>query len=215
MENIVIEKKKVFTVIPEKFDDKSIYGEKIIKKKNLRLRTWNPYRSKLSAALILGLRIHIKEKSEILYLGAATGTTVSHLSDILYEGRIYAVEISPFSMKKLLELCEKRNNIFPILEDANHPERYQHIVPEVDLVYQDISQRNQVDIFVKNCDKFLKGDGEGIIMVKSRSIDVSAHPREIYRRVEKDLEEKGYKVKEVKELDPYAKDHACIVIRRN
>ena len=215
MENIVIEKKKVFTVIPEKFDDKSIYGEKIIKKKNLRLRTWNPYRSKLSAALILGLRIHIKEDSEVLYLGAATGTTVSHLSDILHEGRIYAVEISPFSMKKLLELCEKRNNIFPILEDANHPERYQHIVPEVDLVYQDISQRNQVDIFVKNCDKFLKGDGEGIIMVKSRSIDVSAQPREIYRRVEKDLEENGYKIKEVKELDPYAKDHACIVIRRS
>ena len=215
MENLVVEKKKIFTIIPERFDDKSVYGEKIIRRGGLRLRAWNPYRSKLSAALILGLKIDLRKDSELLYLGAATGTTVSHLSDILHEGKIYAVEISPLSMKKLLELCERRDNIFPILDDANHPERFQHIVPKVDIVYQDISQRNQVDIFVKNCDKFLRKGGEGIIMVKSRSIDVSAKPREIYRRVMKDLGERGYNVKKVIELDPYAKDHACIVVGRS
>ncbi|RLF43009.1 MAG: fibrillarin-like rRNA/tRNA 2'-O-methyltransferase, partial [Thermoplasmata archaeon] len=109
MENLVVEKKKIFTIIPERFDDKSVYGEKIIRRGGLRLRAWNPYRSKLSAALILGLKIDLRKDSELLYLGAATGTTVSHLSDILHEGKIYAVEISPLSMKKLLELCERRD----------------------------------------------------------------------------------------------------------
>ncbi|RLF54843.1 MAG: fibrillarin-like rRNA/tRNA 2'-O-methyltransferase [Thermoplasmata archaeon] len=212
MRNVLIEGKKVYTIIPDRFDDASIYGERVVRKGKTRLREWNPYRSKLSALILLGASPDIKEESTILYLGASTGTTVSHLSDICHEGRIYAVEVSPFSMRKLISLAERRDNIFPIMEDANHPERYMSIVPKVDLIYQDISQRNQVEIFLKNCELFMKK--EGMIMVKARSIDVSAKPEEIFDKVKKEIEEEGYRIKMIKRLDPYARDHACMIVDR-
>lgn len=214
MDNVVIEGKKIFTIIPEGFDDRSIYGEKVIKRANLKMRTWNPYRSKLSAALLLDVKVEIRNNYTVLYLGAATGTTVSHLSDIVYNGTIYAVEISPFPTRKLLDLCRIRKNVIPIMEDANHPERYFHIVPKVDVVYQDIAQRNQVEIFIKNCEMYLKEDKKGIIMVKSRSIDTVAEPVKVYNNIMGDLKKRGYKIEAFRELNPYARDHACIVVRK-
>lgn len=213
MENVIIEGKKVFTVIPEKFEVKSIYGEKMVKRGNRTLRTWNPYRSKLSAALLLGVKIDVRNDFSILYLGAATGTTVSHLSDIVYRGTIYAVEISSIPMKTLLDLSKIRKNVIPIMEDANHPDRYLHIVPEVDFIYQDIAQRNQIEIFIKNCKLYLKDKGSAIMMVKARSIDVSVEPLKVYEKVLKEIKKNGYGIEQIKKLDPYAKDHACIVVR--
>lgn len=47
-------------------------------------RAWNPFRSKLAAAILGGIdQIHIKPGAKVLYLGAASGTTVSHVSDIV------------------------------------------------------------------------------------------------------------------------------------
>ena len=214
MENVVVEGDRVFTVIPEDFDSRSVYGEKITTKDDRKLRVWSPYRSKLAAAILRGIDMDIKSDYQILYLGAAAGTTVSHLSDIAYRGTIYAVEISPFPLRKLLDVCRMRKNIIPIMEDANHPERYLHLVPKVNFLYQDIAQRNQIDIFIKNCNMYLMEDGEGIIMVKSRSIDTTAEPEEVYGRVIDRIEKGGYEIRDVKKLDPHAKDHACIIIKR-
>ncbi|HDO19580.1 MAG TPA: fibrillarin-like rRNA/tRNA 2'-O-methyltransferase, partial [Thermoplasmatales archaeon] len=138
----------------------------------------------------------------------------SHLSDIVQEGLIYAVEISPLSMQKLVELCKDRDNIIPILSDASHPWNYSAIVPKVDVIYQDISQRDQVEIFVENCNRYLKKGGEAIIMVKARSIDVTAEPRDIYEKVKTDLSMRGYKIKDWTTLKPYSKDHAVMVVKK-
>ena len=47
-------------------------------------RVWNPFRSKLAAAILGGVdKIHIAPGSKVLYLGAASGTSVSHVSDIV------------------------------------------------------------------------------------------------------------------------------------
>ena len=213
-ERIYREGNRLFTEIPEKYDKESVYGEKITKKNGRFLRSWNPYRSKLSAAILKNVDIEIKTNYNILYLGAATGTTVSHLSDILKYGKIYAVEISPFSIRKLLELCKKRDNIVPILADAAHPERYQHIVDKVDLLYQDISQRNQIEIFHKNCERFLPDKGIGILTIKSRSIDVTSKPERVYREIIKKIQDYEYKLRDYKKLDPYSKDHSVFVIMR-
>jgi len=214
MENVVVEGNRIFTVIPENFDSRSVYGEKITTKNRLKLRAWSPYRSKLAAAILRGIDMDIKSDYQILYLGAAAGTTVSHLSDIVHRGMIYAVEISPFPLRKLLDVCRMRKNIVPIMEDANHPERYLHLVPKVNFLYQDIAQRNQIDIFIRNCKMYLMDDGVGIIMVKSRSIDTTAEPEGVYGKVIDRIEREGYRIREMKKLDPYAKDHACIVIKR-
>src|SRR4030042_1997437 len=206
------DKKQLFTENLQECKGIKVYGEKIIKNKNKELRSWVPYRSKLAAAILSGLEIEIKKDYTVLYLGAATGTTVSHISDITRDGIIYAVESSPVSMKKLITVCEKRPNIIPILNDAFHPDRYASIVPSVDLIYQDISQRNQAEIFVENIKKYLKEKGIGIIMVKARSINVAMKPKIAYEKVCNYLKENSLKIKQVFELEPYEKDHAVIII---
>ena len=193
-----------------------VYNEKLITYKNKEFRSWTPYRSKLSAAIFYGLKdINITSDSQILYLGAATGTTVSHISDIAKDGTVYAVERSPVAVKKLLQLSKKRQNIIPILSDANHPDRYSIIVPTVDIVYQDISQRNQSEIFIRNVMRYLKKDGQGIIMVKARSIDISMKPKQVYKLVTEDLEEHGLTIINLIDISRYEKDHTAIVTQLN
>ncbi len=97
----------------------------------------------------------MKNDSRVLYLGAATGTTVSHVADIVSEGLVYAVEFSPRSMRDLVRLCERRNNIIPILADAAKPEEYAPLLEPVDLVYQDVAQRDQARIAMDNCSEVL------------------------------------------------------------
>jgi len=175
-----------------------------------KFRMWNPYRSKMAGAILKGLKdMPVRKNTKILYLGVATGTTAEHLSDIARDGIIYGVEISFKAMKKFLELCKNRNNLVPILADANKPEKYHAIIEDVDLIYQDISQKNQVDIFLKNMETF--NAKNGIIMVKARSIDVSMKPEKIFEMVKKKIEKK-YKLQQIIDLNPYAKDHVAIFV---
>jgi fibrillarin-like pre-rRNA processing protein len=190
-----------------------VYNEKLITYKNREFRSWNPYRSKLAAAILKGLKnIKITSESKVLYLGAATGTTVSHISDIVKSGVVYSVESSPVAVNELIQVSEKRQNVIPILGDANHPDRYSSLVPSVDLIYQDISQRNQAEIFVNNVTRYLKKDGQGVLMIKARSIDVSLEPKQVYKLITKELNEHGFKIVDVIDLSPYEKDHAAIII---
>lgn len=189
-----------------------VYNERLLKSKGKEYRSWNPYRSKLAAAILNGFDFSIKSDNKILYLGAATGTTVSHFSDIIKDGLAYSIESSPVAVKKLLQLSEKRKNIIPILNDAFHPDRYSSIVSNVDLIYQDISQRNQAEIFISNVERYLKKNGIGILMVKARSIDVSLKPKEAYDLVCLKLKNNGLKIKEIIDLSPYEKDHTAILV---
>lgn len=204
--------KNFLTKVPSNFSKDKVYDEKILKYKNDVFRSWSPYRSKFSALLSKKIKVDIKPDFDILYLGAATGTTVSHISDILVDGTVYAVENSAVSMKKLLKICEKRKNIVPIFEDAFHPDRYQTIVPNVDFVYQDISQRNQSQIFIENVSRYLRENMNAVLMVKARSIDVSLKPKDAYNQVCFDLKDLGLEIKNIVDLSPYERDHAAILV---
>jgi fibrillarin-like pre-rRNA processing protein len=207
--------KKLFTINPKNCKNIKIYGENLQTYKGIQYRSWNPYRSKLAAILIKkNISLPFQSTTKILYLGAATGTTVSHLSDICTDGCIYAVESSPVAAKTLLNLVKHRKNIIPIIEDANHPDRYIHILSLVDFIYQDISQRNQAEIFAKNFRLYLKEKGEGIIIVKARSIDVALKPSEVFSIVKNQLEEELI-IKNMIELSPFEKDHAAFYISSN
>lgn len=189
---------------------RKVYNERIVREGGEEYRSWNPYRSKMAGAILKGLKnFLIEAESRILYLGVANGTTASHFSDIAINGMIFGVETSFKPMKKFVKLCEERRNMIPILADANHPERYEPIVEEIDLIYQDISQKNQVEIFIKNMEKF--SARHGILMVKARSIDVSSPPEKIFEKVEKEIG-KYYKINEKVKLSPYAKDHIAIIV---
>ena len=213
MQGIYRDKKQIFTKNLDDYKGVKVYNEKIVRQKDYEYRSWNPYRSKLAAAILNSLEVDIKKNYKVLYLGAATGTTVSHISDVAKDGTIYAVEISPIAMKKLLEVCEKRKNIIPILANANHPDRYNTIVPKVDMIYQDISQKNQAEIFISNVSKYLKNNCYGFLVVKARSIDVSLRPEKVYEIVRSKLKKEGFKISNIIDLNPYEKDHVIISVR--
>lgn len=188
-----------------------VYGENLEVQDGVEYRAWNPKRSKLAAAILNGCKnVAIRNNSNVLYLGAATGTTASHISDIAVNGMVYCVEISPRAFRYLLPLCELRKNMMPILADAGKTELYGRIVGSADIVYQDIAQKDQAAIFLKNINEFLAKDGYGILIVKARSIDVTAHPKEIYDNVLKELSGNRINIQEVVNLEPYEKDHIMI-----
>jgi fibrillarin-like pre-rRNA processing protein len=193
---------------------KSVYGEKRLIEAGVEYRIWDPRKSKLCAAMQKGLkRMPIRSGDSVLYLGVAQGTTASHISDIVgNNGTVLGVEISPKPFEKLLGLCEERENMIPILSDANRPEEYSEFVDKVDIVYQDVAQKNQAEILLKNVRKYLKKGGYAMIAIKARSIDVAKNVNEIFRKEIKELE-KEMRVLETVSLSPYDKDHVFVVLR--
>lgn len=193
----------------------SVYGEELIQE-NEEYRIWNPRRSKLAAALLNGLeKLEIPENAKVLYLGASTGTTVSHISDIVTDGKIYTVEFSPTTAKKLVRLARQRTNIAPILGDATKPKNYLNITEKADIVYCDVAQPTQSQLFMKNMDLIGKDNVIGILMIKARSIDVVQKPKKIFKEEEKKLRENGFKIIEKVKLEPYEKDHIAFVVEKN
>ena len=193
----------------------SVYGEELIQE-DVEYRIWNPRRSKLAAALLNGLEnLELEDTSKVLYLGASTGTTVSHISDITTNGRIYAVEFSPTTAKKLVQLSRQRPNIAPILGDATKPKGYMNIVEKANLVYCDVAQPTQTELFMRNMNLFLKDNGMGLLMIKARSIDVVQKPKKIFKEQEKKLKEKGFRIIEKVKLEPYEKDHIAFLVEKS
>ena len=190
-----------------------VYDESIIHVEGEEYRSWNPRKSKIAAALIKGLNNFPFTKNDaVLYLGAASGTTASHLSDICANGIIFGIDFAPRVVRELYFLSEKRKNIVPILADAYHPEEYMNRVCKVDIIVQDIAQKNQVEILKKNL-IFLKNDGMIILSLKAKSIDVTKNPNEIYKRVRKELSD-FLTILEEGNLDPFEKDHMLFVCRK-
>jgi fibrillarin-like pre-rRNA processing protein len=192
-----------------------VYGEKLFTHKGRELRAWNPRRSKLAAFILKGgKRIALKGDERVLYLGAASGTTVSHLSDMLREGQVLAVEKSARSFRDLINVARVRENILPSLTDARHLDALAALMPGgVDVLYQDIAQRDQAEIFLEAAKRYLRPGGLGILMVKARSVSISAEPRVVYDRIEKTIRDAGYSVVERIELEPWELDHAALVVR--
>ncbi len=192
----------------------TLLQERIKKEGGAEYREFDPSHSKLAAAIIKGAKnVGIRKGDVVLYLGASHGYTPSFVSDMVgKEGFIFALDFAPRVVRDLYFLCEKRENMAPLMEDANHPENYKDKITQVDVVYQDIAQKNQVEIFLKNTDLFLKKGGYALLALKARSIDVTKKPRVIFQEVFKELE-KHVKVIDQKFLDPFEKDHAFFVCK--
>ncbi|MHA1733323.1 MAG: fibrillarin-like rRNA/tRNA 2'-O-methyltransferase [Promethearchaeota archaeon] len=188
-------------------------SEKLFQSKNGEVRGWNPHRSKMVAAIQKGLKkFPLGVDSTILYLGAANGTTVSHFSDIVTGGKVYAVEFSPRSLRELVQNCQNRYNVYPILADATKPQEYRFFINQpVDIVYQDVAQPNQAEILASNARWYLRDGGYFFLAVKTRSIDTTKQPSLVVKKEVTVLEESGFAVEEITTLEPYSKDHAFIL----
>ena len=181
-----------------------VYRERMIQ----GYRLWSPKRSKLSALYHLGRGVELEKHYRVLYLGAANGTTVSHVAD--YVDVVYAVEPAPRPMQDLLVVAQKRRNIIPLMADARTPERYLPLVEEVDIIYQDVAQPDQVAILLANT-RFLAEGGVMVFMLKPRSIDVTRSPAEVAATVKDGLSSGGIRTEGCIWLSPYYPDHAALI----
>lgn len=195
---------------------KTVYGEKLVRLENIEYRIWDPFRSKLAAAILKNLKIvPIKPGHKVLYLGAASGTTASHVSDIVGEkGHVYCIEFASRAVRELVNnVCAFRPNMSPIMEDARLPERYSMLMEKVDDIYCDVAQPEQAKILADNADLFLNGGGWIMLAVKAQSIDVTKEPSEVYKREINVLKARGFQIEEVVHLEPYDKAHAMIIAK--
>lgn len=200
----------------------SVYGEKriLINKDSDSVeeyRVWNPFRSKLAAVILGGVDdIFLRKGMSILYLGAANGTTVSHISDIIgIEGTVYAVEFSHRSGRDLLNLAKKRTNVVPIIEDARYPYKYRMLLGITDLVFSDVAQPDQARILSINSKHFLKTGGYFIIAIKASCIDSIVDPNIVFSKEIQKLIRENFKPSEQLTLEPYERDHAVVLGRFN
>ncbi|XP_028612366.1 rRNA/tRNA 2'-O-methyltransferase fibrillarin-like protein 1 [Grammomys surdaster] len=195
----------------------SVYGEKRVtvveNGEKQEYRTWNPFRSKLAAAILGGVdQIHIKPKSKVLYLGAASGTTVSHVSDIIGpDGLVYAVEFSHRAGRDLVNVAKKRTNIIPVLEDARHPLKYRMLIGMVDVIFADVAQPDQSRIVALNAHTFLRNGGHFLISIKANCIDSTASAEAVFASEVKKLQQENLKPQEQLTLEPYERDHAVVI----
>jgi fibrillarin-like pre-rRNA processing protein len=190
---------------------KRVYNEDLILRDGVEYRTWDPFRSKLAAAVLKGLPEQIiGEGSRVLYLGASTGTTASHVSDLVGPGGLLiGVEFAPRVAREFVEnVARLRMNVVPFVTDARDPSKYS--VTMVDVVYCDIAQPDQTEIAMANCSKLLKKGGALLLVVKARSIDVLKDPGVVFSEERTKLEKAGFRVRSVIELSPFEKDHALI-----
>jgi fibrillarin-like pre-rRNA processing protein len=196
----------------------NVYGERLVKFKGVEYRVWDAFRSKLAGAIIKGLQnVPIRPNYKVLYLGAASGTTPSHVSDIVGEGGfVYCIEFAQRSLRDLVNnVATYRSNVVPILDDARMPERYaMFISSKVDTIYCDVAQPEQAKLLSDNADVFLKPSGWVMLACKSQSIDVTMAPEQVYQQEARILKKRGFNITEIIDLEPYDKAHAMIVAQK-
>ncbi|MCQ2819409.1 MAG: fibrillarin-like rRNA/tRNA 2'-O-methyltransferase [archaeon] len=201
----------------------TVYGEKKILVEDtketkdglpakLEYRVWNCFRSKLAACIVNGIdKIYICPGAKVLYLGAASGTTISHVSDIVGEsGVVYGVEISKRSGRDFTNMAKLRPNIVPIIEDGRKPWKYRFMMSMVDVIFADIAIPDQARVIAINAQYFLKNGGGFVFSIKASCVDSTAEPAAVFAQQIQELKNYGFKVKSQVTLEPFERDH-CVV----
>ena len=192
----------------------TVYGERTVNIGGEEYRFWDPYRSKLGAAIMLGLKeLPIESGDNILYLGAANGTTPSHMSDIVGpEGMVFCVEFAPRSMRDLIPVCEKKQNMLPILADARKPLDYREYVDAAECLYEDVAQPDQIRILSINAKEYLKKGDLTLIAVKSQSISATRDKKNVFKEAVAEAEQ-NFDIVQSMQLEPFEKDHLFLSLR--
>lgn len=209
--------KRILMLTESLVNGQQFFLEDIIKDKGKEFRTFDPSRSKLAAAIMKGApNVGIREGNTVLYLGASHGYTPSFVSDMVGKtGFVFCLDFAPRVVRDLIFVCEQRENMCPLFFDAHFPEQYKDkIVHPVDIVYMDVAQRDQAEIFLKNVKLFLKKGGYGLLALKARSVDVTRMPNQVFEEVRRKLENE-IKIIDSRKLDPFEKDHMMFICKKD
>jgi len=199
----------------------SVYNEKRVSVENkneagevskTEYRVWNPFRSKIASAIVGGIgNIYMKPGSKVLYLGGASGTTVSHVADLVGPtGCVFAVEFSKRSGRDLVNMAKKRTNVIPIIEDARHPQKYRMLMPMVDVIFADVAQPDQARILGLNAAQFVKNRGHFVISIKASCVDSTKPPEAVFASEIESLKQQQFRPVERISLEPYERDHIVV-----
>ncbi len=193
----------------------TVHGEEIVKESGVEYRLWEPFQSKLAAAIAKGLKeLPIKKNANVLYLGAANGATASFVSDMVEDGTVYCVEFSARAVQDLIFVCEKKENMLPLLADARMPEKYRADVDkEIDVIFEDVADKQQALILIENAKTFLKRGKFAMIAIKAKSISTVLNPKQIYSQIVSELMP-HFEVLEKIDLHPFEKDHLFLLLRK-
>ncbi|BAI61629.1 rRNA/tRNA 2'-O-methyltransferase [Methanocella paludicola SANAE] len=175
-------------------------------------RLWSPSTSKLASMIMKGMDIPLGKNSKVLYLGAASGTTVTRVADIACDGIVFAVEFAPRPARDLLMAIEERINVMPIIADARQPERYPPFLNKVDVIYQDVAQPEQAAIANANAERYLKSGGYLIMAIKAKSISSIENVGDIFREELQTLG-KDFQIMEKASLEPLHHGHLAVIAR--
>lgn len=190
-----------------------VYGEDLLVEEGVEYRHWDPWRSKLAAYLLNGAtQLPYDHPRRVLYLGAAHGTTLSHLSDLLPDAQLFGIDKSGGSFGALLALSRRRPNLLPILADAQLPERYLADVGSVDFLYQDVALRHQADVFAENAGAALSRSGRGLLMLKVRSVTQRRSIEAVVTESRNSLIRQGLRIVDQRSLAPFSRDHVALAV---
>ena len=170
-------KKKLATLNNASINE--VYNEKIIKINGKQYNLWNPYTSKLAAAIVNGMEIFpILKKTKILYLNGAIEKTLSHISDIIgVNGKIFILRDINENSKNFLEnVMNDRTNVFTITRDNGDPAKFSSKSEMVNVVYVDITQHNETEVAIQNCKRYLRDGGFLMLVVPTKKIDFVNNP---------------------------------------
>ncbi|HEV2316775.1 MAG TPA: fibrillarin-like rRNA/tRNA 2'-O-methyltransferase [Thermoplasmata archaeon] len=160
--------------------DAPVYGERVLHRGREIYRSFEPGRSKLAAAIAKGWKGPFPGPGEFwLYLGAAGGTTASHVADLVGPGGgVFAIEKSVRPFVRLLRVAERYPNLYPVLGDVRRWEEYDGLVAPVDGLYADLAAPDQVRLVEENARAFLRPRGRLLLALKTASMGRERSPEE-------------------------------------
>jgi fibrillarin-like pre-rRNA processing protein len=127
---------------------------------------------------------------------------------------VFCVESSSRVARELIaRVATYRPNVIPIIEDARRPHAYFSVTGKVDVVYCDIAQPDQTEIAIANCNMYLKKGGYLMLVIKTRSIDVTKEPKDVVNNEVARLKANSFDVEQVINMQPFDKDHAIASAR--
>ena len=191
------------------------YKENLVQTNGKRYSIWNPYTSKLAAAIINGMEIFpILKKTKILYLDPTTEKTVKHISNIVgINGKIFVVRDVMKNSKNFLEqIVKNRSNIFTIIPDKTNPARLTGMTEMVDVIYIDIAEHNQTEIAIQNCKNHLRIGGFLMLIVPTKNIDFANNPSKKNQEERKKLQTSFDIIQEIN-LTDFFKEYSMVIAK--
>ena len=144
------------------------HKEKIVIVNDEEFLEWNPYKSKLAAAIRNGLQIlPIIKNSKVVCINPLEESTILHISNIVgSEGSVFVIDVDKNKKSFLNKLVNTHKNIIPIYDTVDELSFSSSITGKVDALYVDILESEQIEQIVEKYGSLLKNEGFLMLIAK-------------------------------------------------